>query len=264
MKANSPVVLLTDFGTADGYVAAMRGAILTISQETGIFDISHHIPHHDINHGAYVLSFTYANFPKGTVFCVVIDPGVGSSRKAIVMASKNYLFVGPDNGVLWPAARADGHVKVYELPVPATSSTTFHGRDVFAPAAARLALGQLALQELKELSHWEQLDFGHPQQLDDGKWQGAIQTVDHFGNVITNFKKEEWAAKIGNKAFTLKVGKATISKLYQCYDEAQGEETFCIWGSGGYLEISKRQASAASAIGLQRRKAWPGVLLSLS
>ena len=263
MKANSLVVLLTDFGTADGYVAAMRGKILTVSQEIGIFDISHQIPHHDLNHGAYVLNFTYANFPKGTVFCVVIDPGVGSLRKAIVMATKDYLFVGPDNGVLWPAAQAEGDVKVYELPVPATSSTTFHGRDVFAPAAARLACEQLALHDLKELLDWQRLDFGHPQKRDDGKWQGAIQTVDHFGNVITNFKKEDWGAEFGNEGFTLEVGKTTISKLYQCYDEAQGEEIFCIWGSGGFLEISKDQASAALAMGLQRRKAWPGVLLSL-
>ena len=264
MKANNPIVLLTDFGTADGYVGALRGAILTKVKDARIWDISHDIPAHDIRHGAYVLNFTHADFPKGTVFCTVVDPGVGSARRPIVMATKDYLFVGPDNGVMWPAAHSEGEVTVYELPVPPSSSTTFHGRDVFAPAAALLASGQLALEDLTKVSQWERLEFGKPEKRNKDEWQGEIQTIDSFGNVITNFPKQLWAKELKERAFTIRVGRATISIVNQCYDEAQDEELFCIWGSGGYLEISKRQESAAVALGLKRGQPWPCVYLAFS
>ncbi len=264
MPKNKLVVLLTDFGTSDGYVGAMRGAIMSVAPECKILDITHEVPQHDVFQGAYLLDFAHGSFPGGTVFCVVVDPGVGTERKAIVVSAGDYLFVGPDNGVLWPAASSTGGAKAYDLPTPKDASATFHGRDLFAPTAAKLASGQLKIEELKPLTNWKSLDFGVLNELPDGSFAGAILSVDIFGNVVSNFSKANWGTKLSTNSFELSVGPVKTSRLLRCYDEAKDNELFCLWGSGGLLELSLCQDSAAKHIGLKRRKEWPEVILRFS
>lgn len=135
------VTLTTDFGGSDAWVGAMKGVILARCPKARVVDISHGIDPGDLLGGALVLDDAAPWYPPGTVHVVVVDPGVGTDRRAIVVKSRKRWFVGPDNGVLWPAVQADPRAKVHALPVPATASPTFHGRDVFAPVAARLAAG---------------------------------------------------------------------------------------------------------------------------
>ena len=253
------VTLLTDFGTEDAYVGALHGAILSVDKRVRVVDISHHLGRHDIHRGAYLLDFVASTFPDGTVHCVVVDPGVGTTREAIVLAGGNQLFVGPDNGVLAPAVKRVKGREARRVEIPKAASSTFHGRDVFAPTAAKLASGSLSFQDLPPLESWIDLDFGEPLVLGAKELKASIICKDGFGNLVSNIEREKYANEFISGKFKLRCGGIETGLLYDCYEDAEGEEVFCLWGSGKKLEISLRQASAASLLEMGKGEEWPDI-----
>jgi hypothetical protein len=263
MKA--PVItLLTDFGLADHYVAAMKGVILNLCPRARLIDISHQIAPYSISEGAYTLAQAWQYFPKGTVHLAVVDPGVGSARRAIAVEINGHRFVAPDNGLL-TMVLASGHAaktreisarRYFREPV----GNTFHGRDIFAPVAAHLANG-LALSRLgKSLADPVIGNFAKPVQIADQQWRGNVLSVDRFGNVITNF---DWATfhEIAQRPFSLKLASrpsTKVNKFHSTYASVQAGKLFATQGSTGYIEISINQSSAAAAL-----NAVPGTAIAL-
>lgn len=224
--------LLTDFGTRDGYVAAMKGVIAAIAPSAFVDDASHDIPHGDILAAALALRRYWRLYPVGTVHVVVVDPGVGSDRGALAMSAEGRFFVGPDNGVFTfiPAEAA------VQLDVPNDSSHTFHGRDVFAPAAGRLLRGDSLPQLGKEAVVRVALDV--PAANDK---QGQVLIVDRFGNLITN---------ITHAAAVVIAGREV--QLVQTYADVAEGELLALINSDGLLEIAVRNGSAAETLGVSR------------
>lgn len=230
------IALLTDFHTSDG-IGQAKGVMKTIHPATEIMDFSNFVEPFKVRSGAWILLTGYNYFPKGTVFYCVVDPGVGSKRKAIAIQTRNYFFVGPDNGLMYPAASEDGIVEAVELPVHETASKTFHGRDVFSPAAAKLDKGDIIGTLGKKLAQLKQLDLG------SSNGSGEVVLIEHYGNVVTNIPptgKESYDASCGNFKKNL--------KFHATYEEASDGELFAIKGSRNTLEISVKTGSAASAI----------------
>ncbi|MHA1323076.1 MAG: SAM hydrolase/SAM-dependent halogenase family protein [Candidatus Helarchaeota archaeon] len=251
------ITLLTDFGTRDPYVGVIKGVILSINPDIIIIDLSHQIEKHNIREGAFFLLSILKYYPKDTIHLVVIDPGVGSRRKAIIIQTKNYLFVGPDNGVLSPAATKDGIQRIIEInnaqfflsPV----SQTFHGRDIFAPIAAHLTKSQNLDQFGVEIYDWEQYEFPEVQ-LNEEEILGEVIHIDRFGNIITNISKQFLYSLIGNKIhqtvhfnLTIKNQNMRIPLCYS-YNQVAVGEFLTIYGSTDFLEISRNQSSAADAL----------------
>ena len=247
------ITLLTDFGSADHYVAAMKGVILGICPEANIIDISHEVNPYDMTGAAFTLAQAWKSFPPRTVHLVVVDPGVGSARRPVVAEAGGHLFVGPDNGVFSMAFHRCGEYSVREItareffrqPV----SRTFHGRDVFAPVTARLATG-VAIEAIGEvIEDWVRLPPWSPVQTGPDTWEGTILKVDRFGNLITSFESADWT-QLGERAFEFSVGAARITGFAASYAEGEAVELFVIAGSAGYLEISASQNNAAELTGM--------------
>ncbi len=240
--AHALVTLLTDFGTADGYVAEMKGMLLTGARDATLIDISHDLPAQDVDAGRLALARYWKRFPEGTIHVVVVDPGVGTGRAALAVESQRRFLIGPDNGVLSPALLAPG-VRVVRLPVPAGTSNTFHGRDVFAPAAAHLALGQPfdALGAPVTEPVIRRTPEAH--RAADGSLGGQVVTVDRFGNAVTNL--------LGVRGGAVDVAGRTITVRRVYGDVAPGEPVALV-GSSGLLEISVRDGSAAAVLGIGR------------
>jgi len=238
------ITLLTDFGTADGYVGEVKGTLLTLAPGVLLVDVAHNLPAGDVAAGCYVLGRVWRTFPEGTVHLAVVDPGVGSARRALAAEAGGQYFVAPDNGLLSDVLAA-APARVVSLTVPAGASRTFHGRDVFAPAAARLA-GGAPLQDLgTPLSDPVRLE---PAALgtDGSDVVGEVIYVDRFGTLVTNLPREhvapEGRVRIAGHDLPLK---ATFA------DVPQGEPVAFI-GSGGTLEIAVRDGRADVVLGLSR------------
>jgi S-adenosyl-L-methionine hydrolase (adenosine-forming) len=241
----SPITLLTDFGTADGYVAEMKGVLSTLAPDVSLLDLTHDIPPQDITAARLALARCWRRFPVGTVHLVVVDPGVGTSRAALAVASEGRFLVGPDNGVLSPALFALD-AQVVQLVVPDSASPTFHGRDVFAPAAARLATGT-ALDELGErLLHPVRLRTPAPRRDANGTLHGEVLTIDRFGNAITNLMPAPGALPQAVVA-----GMHTL-RTVRTYAEAEDGEAVALVGSSGWLELAVGNGNAAATLGLKR------------
>jgi S-adenosyl-L-methionine hydrolase (adenosine-forming) len=241
------VTLTTDFGLSDHYVGVMKGVILGICPHAQLVDISHEVSRYAIAEGAFLIGQAYRFFPPGTVHLVVVDPGVGSPRRPIVVEAAGQCFVGPDNGVFGMifareehAARLIQNRQYFRELV----SHTFHGRDIFAPVAAHLAAGVAPSGMGEILANYVRLFFERPRQTGERTWTGEILKVDHFGNVITNFHADDFPV-----IEELTVGHAKARRLVRSYAEAGPEELVAIAGSSGYLEVSMNQGSAAEAIG---------------
>jgi S-adenosyl-L-methionine hydrolase (adenosine-forming) len=242
------VTLLTDFGTQDPFVGVMKGVMLSICPRARLVDLSHEVPPQSVAGGAFLLKSSIDYFPKGTVHLAVVDPGVGSARRAIVLKSRGCFFVGPDNGLLPAALEAWGiqgavelTEKRYRLPDP---STTFHGRDVFAPAAAHLAAGVSFSKLGGATNHWIWREIPKPYQGPAG-WSGEVLWVDHFGNLVTNLEKRHLP-----KPFRLRVGKAVILNLVTHYAAIRRGTVAALVGSSGHLEVSVNGGSAAQKLGV--------------
>ena len=236
------VTLLTDFGTADGYVAELKGVLLSHASATTIVDVTHDIPVHDVESGRLALARYWRRFPTGTVHVAVVDPGVGGSRAALAVESDGRFLVGPDNGLLSPALLVAG-ARAVRLPVDARSAPTFHGRDVFAPAAARLATGT-PLDALGEPVD-EPVVRRTPEarRLPDGGIEGTVIAVDRFGNAITNLLTALGGA--------VEVEGRTLP-LRRVYEDVEPGAALALVGSNGLVEIAVRDGSAAERLGLRR------------
>lgn len=241
------LTLTTDFGLSDHYVGVMKGVILGICPDAQIVDISHQVSRYAIGEGAFTIAQAYRYFPPGTVHVAVVDPGVGSPRRPIVVEAAGQLFVGPDNGVFGMIFAGEKHEvrlirnrRYFREPV----SHTFHGRDIFAPVAAHLASGVAPSRMGKVIADYVRPPFERPRQTGARTWTGQILNVDRFGNVITNFHADDFPA-----LEQISIGRGKARRLVRSYTEAGAGELVAIAGSSGYLEVSVNQGSAAEKIG---------------
>lgn len=248
---NSIITLTTDFGLADPYVAEMKAVILKINPAAKIVDVSHHIEKFNIRMGAYVLAAAAPYFPKGTIHVAVVDPGVGTERRPILVEAENGFFVGPDNGVLALAANKQGVKHVYEIAntkfmLPRVSAT-FHGRDIFAPVAAFLSMKVSPLEFGPEIRKMVSPKFAKIVRK-DGMLIGEIIHVDGFGNLITNFTKEELKSLGVEGKINIKLRKKVLSlKVCKTYAEVETQKPLALIGSHDFLEIAVNQGNAAEA-----------------
>jgi S-adenosylmethionine hydrolase len=241
------ITLLTDFGLRDPYVASMKGVILSIKPQCTLVDITHQINSHDIKEGAFILGQACSNFPKGTIHLSVVDPGVGSVRKPILIVTKNYFFVGPDNGLFTIALRRERVKQAVVLTNQkfflSEISSTFHGRDIFAPVAAYLALGVKPESFGPSIKSWHEISFPDPA-MKQGNLVGEIVHVDAFGNLVSNIDRKSLLQFSKGRPLVIKIGKRTIRGLTKGYWEGRKDEPMAFIGSGGFLEISVREGSA--------------------
>lgn len=256
MGGRPVITLLTDFGYRDHYVAAMKGVILSICPEALVVDIAHGVPKFDVRAAAYVLRGAYKYFPPGTIHVVVVDPGVGTERRAVVVKSRNYVFVGPDNGVLSLALAEDGveEARVKEnrdLMLPQVTST-FHGRDVFAPVAAHLARGAPLSSVGRRVERLEEPGFARPL-LEEGRLACEVLYVDDFGNAALNVDEEmlrELGVSYGVELVVEVQGRKLVLKLLPSYGHAPEGAPLLLVNSEGFLEVAVNRGSAAEVFGL--------------
>ena len=249
--ANRLITFTTDFGLSDHFVGTMKGVVASIAPQARVIDISHDIAPYNVTEAAFVIAEAWPYFPKGTIHVVVVDPGVGSSRRPILAEASGQFLVAPDNGVLSLVFDAAPHkVRVISNPkfMRREVSRTFHGRDVFAPAAAHLARGAKAEAFGKLIHDYVRTWSAKPSPKGKDSWRGAILKVDRFGNLITNFAAREFAG-IHTRPFAMSAGAKRIQRLALTYAETEVGDLFVIVGSSGYLEIAANQASAASLLG---------------
>ena len=257
MGSTRIVTLLTDFGLRDHYVASMKGVMLSINTALHFIDISHLIPAQDIFTGAFTLGQAFPCFPPGTIHLAVVDPGVGTARKALIVSARGHYFVAPDNGVLSYVLLADEDFAAYEITADhyfrKPVSSTFHGRDVFAPVAACLSQ-DIPLEKFgPRLENPVRLTIPTPSKLRETLIQAAVLAVDQFGNLITNLRPEEVPAYGDTSGRTCKIlaGKREITSFRGTFAEGKSGELFAVPGSSGYLELVVRGGSAASELGLK-------------
>lgn len=248
------ITLLTDFGVQDGYVASMKGVILEICPNARLIDISHVIAPQDVRSASFVLFTCYEYFPRGTIHLAVVDPGVGTERAAIAVRTNSFFFVGPDNGIFsfvlknetaWEARKLENE-RFRKTPV----SDTFHGRDIFAPAAAHIARG----------ARFEA--FGPPYEPILAGWsepyvskeeiRGEVIHIDRFGNSITNVTLKTLESRGPARDWSVHAGKTVIRSVELTYAKAGKGEALALSGSNGFIEIAINQGSAAAELGLHR------------
>ena len=243
----SIITLSTDFGTIDYFVGTMKGAILSINPGAKIIDITHEIPPQDISSASFTLRACYRNFPKKTIFVAVVDPGVGSNRKAILVETEDYYFIAPDNGLLSFIFDEATDFRVYELtnekffkhPI----SHTFHGRDIFAPVAAHLSNSFKANVFGNETQNFVRLEENKPRKVSEKEVEAEIIHIDRFGNLITNLAQKDLPEN-----FTLEINGTKIEKMQSFFAEAEKGELFMILGSAGFLEVVAFQDSAVNIL----------------
>lgn len=246
------VTLTTDFGLTDHFAGAMKGVILSIAPNAEIVDISHQCAAFEVLEAAFLIDEATRWFPRKTIHVAVVDPGVGSSRRPILVEARGQFFVGPDNGIFSMVRARAGKSRVREITnkkwmLPQVSRT-FQGRDLFAPSAARLAKGESAAKAGKFIADALQLRLPVPEQTNKRAWTGTVLKVDHFGNLITNFRLEEFPSLV-TRPFELAIGMERLTRWASHYAEVAPGEAFVLVGSSGYLEVSMNQGHAAKRLG---------------
>jgi S-adenosyl-L-methionine hydrolase (adenosine-forming) len=263
ISADQPLITLTtDFGQSDHYVASMKGVILSRCPAACIVDISHQIPAFSILAGAYTIDQAAPFFPSRSIHVVVVDPGVGTSRKALLVEANTMRFVAPDNGVLSlivdrypnPAIR---ELTNNELFLPAVSAT-FHGRDIFAAVAGALAAGTAESQDVGPLLQQMELLPGLHPHFEQEVCHGIVLSVDHFGNIITNLQSSAFES-VASQRFQISINGAIVSSFYRTFGAASSGIAFAYFGSSGYVELGMNQASAAAEWNVK-----PGTPLTLT
>jgi S-adenosylmethionine hydrolase len=254
------ITFTTDFGTSDTYAGQLHGAARSVCPDAILVDLTHEVPAHDVAAGAYLLDSGYRAFPRGTIHVAVVDPGVGTSRRAVGVRSERYYFLAPDNGILSRVLEDERVESAHVLEAAhyrrEAVSATFEGRDVFAPAAAWLARGVDLSNfgpragDLVRLPPATRPEAG-------GRARVRVVFVDRFGNAVLDVKRADLAPPLreGPAARRLVVrlhGGREISELRRTYGEGAGDEPFLLFGSSGYLEIAVREGSAAERLGLAR------------
>ena len=254
MSPDPLITLLTDFGTSDYFVGALKGVILATNPKAQILDLTHDIRPHDVEEAAFTLLAACDSFPAGTIHVAVVDPGVGSSRRPIAVFSGDQAFVGPDNGLFSYILQRNDEAKVFHLtneryfrqPV----SSTFHGRDIFAPVAAALSLGIGPEKLGEEITGACRLRPLTPERMKNGRVRGRVIHIDRFGNCITNFTPADVTT---NRGIRLVIRGKAIRSIRQFFaDDHDRQKIFAIWGSAGFLEIAAKNTSAAKILKAKR------------
>jgi S-adenosyl-L-methionine hydrolase (adenosine-forming) len=245
-----PIALLTDFGQKDPFVGVLKGVVLSINPGAVIVDLCHGVRPQDIAHAAFLLDTALDYFPAGTIFCTVVDPGVGSSRRPVLVETCDYFLVGPDNGVLCQAAQRNTIKNVVHLTRSryflSSVSRTFHGRDVFAPVAAHLSLGTKTAAFGPQISDLTTIAFAEPEPVENG-FVLAIRHIDTFGNICLNLSWERFAPFV-ETGFCLTVNNSEISGYYDTYAMAPENQPFVLTSSWGYIEIAVKNKNAAEML----------------
>lgn len=258
------ITLTTDFGLTDAYVAAIKGVILGINPEATLVDICHTIEPQNILQAAFVLNTVYEFFPQGTIHLVVVDPGVGTKRRAIILKTPLAYFIAPDNGVLSyimlphsleplknrsQPVRLRAGLEAFAITRPqfwrSPVSPTFHGRDVFAPVAARLSLGLSPADFGERINSVIALPYPLPRRAEDGALTGCIMHIDRFGNLITNIKSNDLPQ--GKQSIDITIGGHVINGLVRTY--AEGKDLMALIGSSDHLEIALKDGCASAFLG---------------
>jgi S-adenosylmethionine hydrolase len=257
------VTLLTDFGTSDYFVGSLKGVILSINPRVHLIDITHEIPPQDIQTGAFTLLVSYGVFPPRTTHLAVVDPGVGSSRRPILIAAANQFFIGPDNGLFSYIYDVEPEHEVFELtndlyfrhPV----SATFHGRDIFAPVAAAISDGIAPIELGRLVTDAVRLEPLRPKPAKGNKYLGRVIHIDHFGNCVTNISREFLPPEVENQS-KITVRGMTIKSFRPFFssNNRRRHDLFAVWGSAGFVEIAAYKQSAAKILG-----AKPGDIVTL-
>ena len=250
------ITLTTDYGTSDHLVGVMKGVMLSINPEVNIIDITHNVISHDILDGALTIGQAYKYFPPKTIHVVVVDPGVGTQRRPVLVASDQHYFIAPDNGVLSSVYDQTEALYVWNIisehyfrqPV----SKTFHGRDIFAPVAAWLSKSWQTSAFGEQITDFARFAIPKPKAAGNSI-KGIVLRVDQFGNLITNFTAQDVPALSSpNGKLTIRAGNAVVTKIVPTFAQGTAGEAVGIIGSSGYLEISVNKASAAKALGIAR------------
>jgi S-adenosylmethionine hydrolase len=256
LVARPIITLTTDYGTKDHLVGTLKGVILKINPEVTIVDISHDVTPYDLLDGALTIGSSYSYFPARTIHVVVVDPGVGTDRRPLLVSGETQYFVAPDNGVLSLVYEREESVLVrhanvehyYLQPV----SKTFHGRDVFAPIAAWLAKGAQASAMGEEITDYKKFAMPKPKP-GEGGLKGVVLRVDSFGNIITNFRPEDLpAAALQSGTVQLTVGTHVVNKLVDTFAQGASGEAFAYVGSNGFVEIAMNRGNAARSLAIGR------------
>ncbi len=254
----SVITLTTDFGLDNWFVGTMKGVIKNINPDAEIVDITHAVRPHSITEAAFILGNCFSYFPSGTIHTVVVDPGVGSGRHAIVVKGPRYFFVGPDNGVLSYALDREGIEKVVKIQTEKyllrPVSATFHGRDVFAPVSAYLSLGIEPEEFGPALEKIVRLNPSVPEKMGEREIVGHVVCVDPFGNLITDVTRaymDEMFQAARARRFRLLIRDWEIHRLCQTYAEGKENELIALIGSSGHLEISVNRGRASDVLGMR-------------
>jgi len=255
--ANRPIVTLTtDFGLNDHFVGNIRGVILGIVPEAEIVDICHAVQAFDVLDGAITIAQAYSYFPTGTVHMVIVDPGVGTARRPILLSTERHTFVAPDNGVLSLIYAREERVHVRHITAEhyflQPVSKTFHGRDIFAPIAAWLAKTGKTASMGEEIQDYKRFALPRPKAT-NGVLKGIVMRVDGYGNLVTNFRQEDLSedAKQAGKVH-FQIGNHPVSRLVETFALGNSGEPIAYFGSSGYVEIAVNKGNAARTLGLGR------------
>jgi S-adenosylmethionine hydrolase len=249
------ISLLTDFGLDDNFVGVMKAVISKLNPRAKVLDICHAVLPQDILGAAFLLAGSFSYFPRGTVHLVVVDPGVGSKRKPVIVKTRDYFFVAPDNGVLSLALEKENPLKIIEIsnskyflkPV----SSTFHGRDIFAPVAAHLSGGKGMNNFGKELNSYRKLDFPKVK-VSAIALTGQVIYIDRFGNLVSNIEKKVFFNFVKKDKFKISVGNRTIDRLSGSYSQARPLKPLALFDSFNFLEIAVNSNSAEKILNAKK------------
>jgi S-adenosylmethionine hydrolase len=253
VKPSGVVTLLTDFGLEDPYVCMMKGVILSVNPAARIIDISHHVTPGAISQAAQISQEAYPYFPDGTIHVAVVDPGVGTDRRPIVLVARSHFFVGPDNGIFSPIIEACQEAEVIHLSKTRYFlqhvSDTFHGRDIFAPVAGHLSQGVDPFDMGPVIYDPIHLKFPASYRK-GGSLYGRIVQVDHFGNLITNIRRADIEGFSAESILLVRIGDLRIEGIQRTYAQTAAGEALALFGSSGYLEIAVNKGRAVDRTGL--------------
>lgn len=254
--ANAIITLTTDYGTDDHLVGTLKGVILKINPDVDIIDITHRVAPFDLLDGALTIGAAYSYFPPKTIHVVVVDPGVGTERRPLLVSGQNQYFIAPDNGVLSVVYEREQNAVVrhanadhyYLQPL----SKTFHGRDIFAPVAAWLSKGYQTASMGEEITDYKRFALPRPKDA-DGDLKGVVLRIDSFGNLITNFREQDLPGVSENGgAIKLQVGPHAVTRLVETFANGNAGEPIAYFGSSGYLEIAVNKGNASKTLSVGR------------
>ena len=253
---NAIITLTTDYGTNDHLVGTLKGVILKINPDATIVDITHNVAPYDLLDGALAIGSAYSYFPPRTIHVVVVDPGVGTERRPLLVSGENQYFIAPDNGVLSLVYEREENIIVRHANVEhyylQPLSKTFHGRDIFAPVAGWLSKGAQIASMGEEISDYKRFAMPRPKTV-DGVNKGVVLRVDTFGNLITNFRGEDLpATALKNGAVNFQIGTTAVTRFVDTFAQGNDGEPVAYIGSSGYIEIAVNKANASRTLALGR------------